>query len=1329
MSSTSVSDAGQVLGHYRLERKVAKGGMGEIWRATDLRTEQVVAIKRMLISKVGELSQRHRVRMMREASALQQLRHEHIVRYLETGFDDEGQPYLVLEWLDGDDLEHRHRRAPLSLSGVLELAGQALSGLAVCHEQGIIHRDVKPGNLFLVEGEQLTVKLVDFGLALLGNEISRLTRAGQIIGTLYYLSPEQARGERNVDHRSDLYAMGVVLYELVTGKLPFWSDRPAAVLLKIVSETPPRPRQLRPDTPTWLEQVIQRAMQRDPAARFDSAAEMLGALRPTTHRLADSLSPVSIPAEHAELETLPPTVSTVTREYRLVTLLCVLPTAAEEGLAPVVTEAVGAVRGVVYSLLGGQTVGIFGLDRTVGDEGLRAVQAGLAVREAAGERARLLAATVHLAVGNGLQLDGKELDQATELLGTLPPGELVLDRPTLELLGGKVETRVTEGHVAAQQLLAEVPVRRRVLGVETPTVGRELELASIRAARQRAEDDEEPEALLLLGQPGIGKSRLYDDVVPELVEASALCLEGRARSSQTKTPYGLLADALARGAGIHVGQPAEEQRAALEALVLRHAPDEAGREALLFIGEALGLAWAEETDALRAARAEPKLMRTRTARAFETFLRSAAARGLVCLCLEDLHWADDESLELCEQLVDRLDRTPLFLFCTARPELLERRAGFLELVDATRVELHPLKRRPLRKLLGALLGEGLGRELEQVIASWSDGNPYFAEELVSWMVTRSILVRREGGWRLTREPLAEELPAGIEGAIQGRLDGLAMDPKDLLKAASVFGEVFWQDGCVALGFADAALKLRELEAAQFVIRRPESRIPETSEWAFRHALLQQVAYGMLPEERRQPLHLQVARWLEQVGERDAALLAQHFELGGARARAAGYHAQAGDRALAEGHPERAEACYLAALEGAGDDRDEGPRRDEGPHLTWPLKLARAHFVAGHLERASAVLASLESKGFCDEPRRAAEATFLRGQILMWKGDYNQAAAVLRQAGAEACDDEELAFEIWRVLFWVFWGQGKYQEAGRVAEALYNEALDSGRPEHLSPAKLAFAYYNVVQGDLSASVRLSKEAVGHAREIGHPYGEIDSLTLLGSAQELVGQYDEAMLTLEEGHARTREMKLPIHQAIIEACMGRVCLIQNRIEQALAHYGRARSQAEPLGDYRTAADALAGEARALCRRSLAQDEPQGQDIPQATAAVHRAVDLVADRAPPVLAEARLAQAELALAAQRSGEAVKQILAAVELLDRLGGQEQCEIEILLTAHDVLRVAGRREEALAMLDRAWRTLQQRAERITDEAVRESFTRRVPHNLRVAELWQAAAADGEVEV
>ena len=1325
MSSTSAPDEAKVLGHYRLDRKVAKGGMGEIWRATDLRTSQVVAIKRMLLNRVGELSQRHRLRMMREASALQQLRHEHIVRYLETGFDDEGQPYLVLEWLDGDDLEHRHRRAPLSLAGVLELAGQALSGLAVCHEQGIIHRDVKPGNLFLVQGERMTVKLVDFGLALLGNEISRLTRAGQIIGTLYYLSPEQARGERGVDHRADLYAMGVVLYELVTGKLPFWSDRPAAVLLKIVSETPPRPRQLRPDTPAWLEQVIGRAMQRDPAARFDSAEEMLCALRPATHHLSDSLTPVSIPAGHAELETLPPTISTVTREYRLVTLLCVLPTAAGEGLAPVVTEAVSAVRGVVYSLLGGQTVGIFGLDRTVGDEGLRAVQAGLAVREAAGGRARLLAATVHLAVGNGLQLDGKELDRATELLSTLPPGELVLDRPTLELLGGKVETRVAGEHVAAQQLHAEVPVRRRVLGVETPTVGRELELASIRAARQRAEDDKDPEALLLLGQPGIGKSRLYDDVVPGLVEASALCLEGRARSSQTRTPYGLLADALARGAGIHVGQPAEEQRAALEALVLRHAPDEAGREALLFIGEAMGLAWAEETDALRAARAEPKLMRTRTARAFETFLRSAAARGLVCLCLEDLHWADDESLELCEQLVDRLDRTPLFLFCTARPELLERRADFLELADATRVELHPLKRRPLRKLLGALLGEGPGRELEQVIASWSDGNPYFAEELVSWMVTRSILVRREGGWRLTREPLAEELPAGIEGAIQGRLDGLALDPKDLLKAASVFGEVFWQDGCEALGFADAAFQLRELEAAQFVIRRPESRIPETSEWAFRHALLQQVAYGMLPEERRQPLHLQAARWLEQVGERDAALLAQHFELGGARARAAGYHAQAGERALAEGHPERAEACYLAALEGAEE-------RGEGSHLTWSLKLARAHFVSGHLERASAVLASLESVGFGEDPRRAAEATFLRGQILMWKGNYDQAAAVLRQAGAEACDDDELAFEIWRVLFWVFWGQGKYQEAGRVAEALYNEALDSGRPEHLSPAKLAFAYYNVVQGDLSASVRLSREAVGHAREIGHPYGEIDSLTLLGSAQELVGQYDEAMQTLEEGHALTREMKLPIHQAIIEACMGRVCLIQNRIEQAIAHYSRARSQAEPLGDYRTAADALAGEARALCRRSLTHDKPQdklqGQELPRAAAAVQRAVDLAADRAPPVLAEARLAQAELALAAQRSGEAVEQILAAVELLDKLGGQEQCEIEILLAAHDVLRVAGRREEALAMLSRAWQTLQQRAERITDEAVRESFMRRVPHNLRVAELRQAAA-DGEAEL
>jgi len=217
---------------------------------------------------------------------------------------------------------------------------------------------------------------------------------------------------------------------------------------------------------------------------------------------------------------------------------------------------------------------------------------------------------------------------------------------------------------------------------------------------------------------------------------------------------------------------------------------------------------------------------------------------------------------------------------------------------------------------------------------------------------------------------------------------------------------------------------------------------------------------------------------------------------------------------------------------------------------------------------------------------------------------------------------------------------------------------------------------------------------------------------------VGQYDEAMQTLEAGHALTRQLKLPMHRALIEASLGRVCLIQNQVEAALNHYRTAREQAEQHGDYRTMASALAGEARALCRRSL------GQDMSEATAAVQRAVELAVDRAPPVEAEARLALAELAFLARRTGEAVDEILAAVKVLDRLGGQEQCEIEILLAAHDILRVAERDEEALEMLRRVWNTLRPRARRISSDEVRESFMQRVPHNRRVEELWRASRDD-----
>ena len=275
MSASPFDDEQEVLGSFRLEALVEKGGMGEIWRARDEVSGQQVAVKRL---KFGRQLGADRVRLMREAQALDRIKHPNVVRYLGAGLDDLGDPYFAMEWLDGESLEQRQNRAPLDLAQIEDLALQVLGGLAACHELGIVHRDIKPGNLFLVGAAALQVKLVDFGVAYFGEQMTRLTRTRELVGTLHYMSPEQVTTEGPVDLRTDLYSLGVVLYQLVTGSVPYGGTNAMTVLFKITSEPLVRPGWLRRGMPPVLEQVIMRAMERDLERRYQTAEEMLAGL-------------------------------------------------------------------------------------------------------------------------------------------------------------------------------------------------------------------------------------------------------------------------------------------------------------------------------------------------------------------------------------------------------------------------------------------------------------------------------------------------------------------------------------------------------------------------------------------------------------------------------------------------------------------------------------------------------------------------------------------------------------------------------------------------------------------------------------------------------------------------------------------------------------------------------------------------------------------------------------------------------------------------------------------------------------------------------------------
>jgi serine/threonine-protein kinase len=271
-----VTTAGDLVGgRYRLERPVGSGGMATVWQATDEITGALVAVKRMHPRVQGDPDLLLRFR--REAEVVARLDHPCIVRLLDEGAADDEGPYIVFELVDGTTLKAFIRqKGHLAPAEAASIASQVARGLELAHRSGIVHRDIKSHNV-LVTGDGVA-KLTDFGIArLLDGMQDGLTRTGTVLGTSDYLAPEQARG-LGVDGRTDVYALGIVLYESLTGELPFPADTPMAVALRQVRDPMPDPRAVRPEVPTHLAAIVMRACEKDPAARFTSALEMADAL-------------------------------------------------------------------------------------------------------------------------------------------------------------------------------------------------------------------------------------------------------------------------------------------------------------------------------------------------------------------------------------------------------------------------------------------------------------------------------------------------------------------------------------------------------------------------------------------------------------------------------------------------------------------------------------------------------------------------------------------------------------------------------------------------------------------------------------------------------------------------------------------------------------------------------------------------------------------------------------------------------------------------------------------------------------------------------------------
>jgi serine/threonine protein kinase len=264
---------GKVISHYRILEKLGEGGMGEVYKAEDLKLERIVALK--FLPTEFTRNPEAKQRFIHEAKAASALEHPNICTVFEIDESPEGQSFIAMSYCEGETLKNRIEQGPLKFNYAIDIAIQCCNGLHKAHEKSIIHRDIKSANIMITEDDQ--AKIVDFGLAKLSGK-TQLTMEGSTLGTIAYMSPEQARGDV-VDHRSDIWSLGVVLYEMITGQLPFKGEYDQAVMHSIINETPYPLSGLRTALPLDLEKIVNKCLEKNPADRYQHLDELIVDLR------------------------------------------------------------------------------------------------------------------------------------------------------------------------------------------------------------------------------------------------------------------------------------------------------------------------------------------------------------------------------------------------------------------------------------------------------------------------------------------------------------------------------------------------------------------------------------------------------------------------------------------------------------------------------------------------------------------------------------------------------------------------------------------------------------------------------------------------------------------------------------------------------------------------------------------------------------------------------------------------------------------------------------------------------------------------------------------
>jgi eukaryotic-like serine/threonine-protein kinase len=1280
--------------------------MGEVFRARDRVSGEAVAVKVLLESRSGEDR-----RFTREAAVLSELRHPGIVRYVAHGVTDAGEPYLAMEWLEGEDLSCRLGRRALMMDETLTLLTRVAGALAAAHARGVVHRDLKPSNLFLVGRDIGQVKVLDFGIARRGGA-TPITKTGAVVGTPGYMAPEQVRSGGDVDARADVFALGCVLFECLTGTPLFTGEHLMAILAKILFQEAPRLCEQAPDIPPALDALCARMLAKERDERpCDGAAvaDALGTL--------DTVVTLQVEEASAALSLAPPALTGSERRVLSVVLLGQEPALddaaptlgrTEIALAAEALYRTAEAHGGRLEVLADSSaiVSIAGATRIATDQAAQAARCALALHALCPER--LMALTTGRAEGTGKLLVGDAIDRAAQILSSLAsPGQrlppLAIDEVTSGLLDARFE--VVEGtaglELRGERVLAEGA--RTLLGKPTPYVGRDWELRTLDALVTECIEESMARAVLITAPAGMGKSRLAYELtrrVRQRGEEIAIW-SGRIDSLRAGSTFGLLGQVLRSALGIHDGETLEARRQQIRARVAEHVAGSEQGQVSEFLGEIVGTPFPDdESVPLRAARQDAQLMGDQMRRAWVAFLQAESDAQPVLVVLEDLHWGDLSTVRFVDAALRELRGLPWVVLALARPEVhdifpkLWADRGVLE------IRLKELSHKASERLVRQVLGDRVEADTIERIVTRAEGHAFYLEELI-----RAVAEGRDGA-----------LPETVLGMVEARLAELDPEARRVLRAASVFGEVFWQGGVAELlGSTIQPARVEDwlgnLMERELLVRRPESRVQAEKEFAFRHALLREGAYAMLTEEDRTLGHRLAGEWLSRRGKDDAMALAEHFERGEQSERAAAWYQRAAEHAFKGNDLEAAIARAERAMVCGASDEMLGRLQ---------LLQAKAHYWRGENHDAmrcglSAMRALRRgSAPFCEA---AAEAVLASARIGDLEHLFETSEALLDLpigsgppfASTESREESASLAIALSTSARMHLISGN--EPARV-EALLSQAEKVARTVDDDPAvtgqvQVALSKRSIIAGDVSGYLELMEAARSNFERAGNLREACVQALNVGYAYMQLGAYDKAERVLREALLEAERLSLSSARSTGRHNLGLALARQGKLEE-----GRTVEE-EAVGLARTHANRrleFASRIYLALILTLAGEVERAAEEARAVTDEPTVMLSIRAYALATLAEARRAEGctDAALSAAQE---------AMGLLVSLGGVEEGESFIRLIYAEVLQATGHQELARSAITAARDRLLANAAKIGDLEYRRSFLANIPENARTLKL------------